>query len=116
MAQNTRIILINTFHPGNIGATARAMKTMGLSDLYLVNPKDFPALDATSMAAGAQDVLDHATVVDTFDEAIADCSLVIGSSARSRRTHPGPELSSRQTGSTPASRSSGTRWSFSGTR
>ncbi len=84
MLDNIRIILINTFHPGNIGATARAMKTMGLSSLYLVNPRDFPASDATSMAAGAQDVLDNTTIVDTLDEAIAECFLVIGSSARSR--------------------------------
>ncbi|WP_330926345.1 tRNA (cytosine(32)/uridine(32)-2'-O)-methyltransferase TrmJ [Candidatus Sororendozoicomonas aggregata] len=84
MPDKIRIILINTFHPGNIGAVARAMKTMGLHSLYLVNPGDFPASGATSMAAGAQDVLDNATVVNTFDEAIAECSLVIGTSARSR--------------------------------
>ena len=60
------------------------MKTMGLNELYLVNPKQFPAPDATSMAAGAQDVLDNACTVTSLDQAIADCSLVIGTSARSR--------------------------------
>ena len=84
MPANIRIILINTFHPGNIGATARAMKTMGLNDLCLVSPQHYPAPDADSMAAGAQDVLASARVVNTLDEAIADCSLVIGTSARSR--------------------------------
>ncbi|WP_263078802.1 tRNA (cytosine(32)/uridine(32)-2'-O)-methyltransferase TrmJ [Endozoicomonas sp. Mp262] len=84
MLDNIRVILINTFHPGNIGSTARAMKTMGLSDLCLVKPQRFPAPEAESMAAGAQDVLAGARVVNSLDEAIADCSLVIGTSARSR--------------------------------
>ena len=86
MLENIRIILINTFHPGNIGAAARAMKTMGLSDLCLVTPQHFPAPEADAMAAGARDVLERAHVVATLDDAIADCSLVIGTSAR-RRTH-----------------------------
>lgn len=86
MLKNIRIILINTFHPGNIGSAARAMKTMGLSDLWLVSPQRFPAPEADSMAAGALDILQSATVVETFDEAIANCSMVVGTSARSR-TH-----------------------------
>ncbi|KEI71609.1 tRNA (cytosine(32)/uridine(32)-2'-O)-methyltransferase TrmJ [Endozoicomonas elysicola] len=86
MLQNIRIILINTFHPGNIGSAARAMKTMGLSDLCLVSPQRFPAPEADSMAAGALDVLENARLFETLDEAIADCSLVIGTSARTR-TH-----------------------------
>ena len=86
MLANIRIILINTFHPGNIGSAARAMKTMGLSDLWLVSPQNFPAADASSMAAGALDLLQTARVVDTLDEAIADCSMVVGTSARNR-TH-----------------------------
>lgn len=81
---NIRIVLINTFHPGNIGAAARALKNMGLSNLYLVNPVDYPHPEAISRAAGAQDVLENATVVSTLDEAIADCPLVIGTSARNR--------------------------------
>ncbi|MFK0572361.1 tRNA (cytosine(32)/uridine(32)-2'-O)-methyltransferase TrmJ [Endozoicomonas sp.] len=97
MLQNIRIILINTFHPGNIGSAARAMKTMGLIDLCLVSPKRFPASEANSMAAGALDVLEKARLFDTLDEAIADCSLVIGTSARTR-THSfsRPMLSAEQ--------------------
>ncbi|MEM5527321.1 tRNA (cytosine(32)/uridine(32)-2'-O)-methyltransferase TrmJ [Gammaproteobacteria bacterium AS21] len=82
--QNIRIVLINTFHPGNIGAAARALKNMGLTNLYLVDPVDYPHPEATSRAAGAQDVLDQAVVVKTLDEAIGDCQLVIGTSARNR--------------------------------
>lgn len=97
MLQNIRIILINTFHPGNIGSAARAMKTMGLSDLCLVTPQRFPAPEAESMAAGAQDVLVSARVVDNLDEAIADCSLVIGTSARVRNAvFSRPMLSAEQ--------------------
>ncbi|WP_422133573.1 tRNA (cytosine(32)/uridine(32)-2'-O)-methyltransferase TrmJ [Endozoicomonas sp. ALD040] len=84
MLSNIRIILINTFHPGNIGSAARAMKTMGLSNLCLVSPQRFPDPDAESMAAGAQNVLAAARVFQTLDEAIADCSMVIGTSARTR--------------------------------
>jgi tRNA (cytidine32/uridine32-2'-O)-methyltransferase len=79
-----RIVLVDTSHPGNIGATARAMKNMGLDNLYLVNPKDYPSGVALGRAASALDVLDAATVVDNLDAAIADCGLVIGTSARSR--------------------------------
>ena len=86
MLDNIRIILINTFHPGNIGSAARAMKTMGLSDLCLVTPKAFPAPEADAMAAGALDVLASARLFPSLDAAIADCSLVIGTSARTR-TH-----------------------------
>ena len=84
MLSNIRIVLINTFHPGNIGAAARAMKNMGLSELYLVDPRCYPDPEAESRASGATDLLENATVVDTLAEAIADCPLVIGASARSR--------------------------------
>ncbi|MGI9283066.1 MAG: tRNA (cytosine(32)/uridine(32)-2'-O)-methyltransferase TrmJ [Endozoicomonas sp.] len=88
MLSNIRIILINTFHPGNIGSAARAMKTMGLADLCLVTPQQFSDPEAQSMAksmaAGAQDVLAGARVFQTLDEAIADCSMVVGTSARNR--------------------------------
>ncbi len=94
MLKNIRIILINTSHPGNIGATARAMKTMGLSDLYLVSPALFPHDKAVEMASGAVDILEHATVVNSLDEAVSDCGLVVGTSARSR-TIPWPMLSPR---------------------
>lgn len=79
-----RIVLVQTFHPGNIGAAARAMKTMGLSELVLVNPRAFPDDEATRMAAGAADVVGNARVVGAVDEAVADCVQVIGASARLR--------------------------------
>ncbi len=80
-----RIVLINTSHPGNIGAAARAMKNMGLSKLYLVQPKHYPADDAVFRAASALDVLDTAVVCDSLDEALAGVDLIVGTSARSRR-------------------------------
>lgn len=73
-----------TSHPGNIGAVARAMKNMCMSELYLVTPKIFPSADATSRASGADDILASAVLCDTLEEAIADCEIVIGASARSR--------------------------------
>ena len=79
-----RIVLVGTTHPGNIGAVARAMKNMGLSDLALVNPKYFPHEDATARASGASDILENATVVDTLAEALTECVYVAGASARSR--------------------------------
>ena len=94
MLENIRIVLINTFHPGNIGAAARAMKNMGLSELYLVDPKEFPNPEAESRAAGAKELLASATVVQTLEEAIEDCALVVGTSARSR-SFPWPMLDAR---------------------
>lgn len=82
---NIRIVLVRPTHPGNIGATARAMKTMCLRRLYLVTPERFPSTEATALAAGAEDVLDAARICVTLDEAIGDCVRVIGSSARERR-------------------------------
>ena len=79
-----RIVLVGTTHPGNIGAVARAMKNMGLSDLALVEPRYFPHEEATARASGADDVLDDASVHETLAEAIADCVYVAGASARSR--------------------------------
>lgn len=84
MLDRIRIVLVNTSHPGNIGSAARAMKTMGLSELVLVAPVKFPHAKAVEMASSAVDILDQAQVVATLDEAIADCSLVIGTSARMR--------------------------------
>lgn len=94
---NIRIVLVNTTHPGNIGGAARAMKNMGLSRLYLVAPKEFPSDKATWRSAGATDVLDDAIVVDSLDEAIQGCSLVVGTSARERRI-PWPLLDPRECG------------------
>ena len=91
---NARVVLVHTSHPGNIGAVARAMKNMGLTQLYLVAPKHFPHERAVWRAASAADILDCAAVVDTLDEAIADCGMVVGTSARSRRI-PWPLLNPR---------------------
>lgn len=92
-----RFVLVNTSHPGNIGAAARAIKNMGLSRLVLVEPRDFPSDQAVWRAAGALDVLEKAVVVETLDEAIADCRLVVGTSARGRRI-PWPLFSPRECG------------------
>jgi tRNA (cytidine32/uridine32-2'-O)-methyltransferase len=93
--KQTRIVLINTSHPGNIGAAARAMKNMGLEELYLVNPKVFPSAEATARASGADDLLASAVCVDKLETAIGDIGLVIGASARSR-TLPVPMLDPRR--------------------
>ena len=79
-----RVVLVNTSHPGNIGAVARAMKNMGLQQLSLVQPAEFPSAEATARASGADDILMSAQVVGTLEEAIADCALVVGASARLR--------------------------------
>lgn len=79
-----RVVLSQPSHPGNIGAAARAMKTMGYSDLALVRPRHFPDPDATAMAAGADDVLGNARVFDSLEAALAQCVLVAGFSARGR--------------------------------
>jgi len=79
-----RIVLVGTTHPGNIGACARAMKNMGVTDLVLVNPRHFPHDDATARASGAADVLEHAKVTASLEEAIRDCVYVAGASARAR--------------------------------
>lgn len=84
MLENIRIIMIETSHPGNIGSAARAMKTMGLSDLRLVKPQRFPASEANIMACHADDVLENAKVVETLDEALEGCHFVLGTSARKR--------------------------------
>ena len=84
MLANIRIVLVETSHPGNIGAIARAMKNMALSQLYLVKPKIFPSADATARASGADDILASAVICDTLIEAVADCEIVMGASARDR--------------------------------
>ena len=94
---NIRMVLVNTSHPGNIGGAARAMKNMGLFELYLVQPKEYPAPRAVWRAAGARDVLDKVKVVESVDQAIEGCGLVIGTSARDRRI-PWPMINPRQCG------------------
>ena len=90
-----RIVLVETTHPGNIGAAARAMKTMGQKRLYLVKPKIFPSADVTARAAGADDVLADTTVCETLQDAIRDCIFVVGTTARSRRI-PWPIMTPRE--------------------
>jgi tRNA/rRNA methyltransferase len=82
--ENVVIVLSHTSHPGNIGAVARAMKTMGINALRLVNPDVFPSDIATARASGATDVLDNAAVFSDLKDALADCVYVVGSSARGR--------------------------------
>lgn len=93
--ERIRIVLVDTTHPGNIGGAARAMKNMGLSQLCLVSPQGFPGVEATARASGADAVLEGAMVCHTLDEAIADCGLVIGTSAR-RRSIEWPMLTPRE--------------------
>jgi tRNA/rRNA methyltransferase len=96
LLSRVRIVLSRPSHPGNIGAAARAMKTMGLSRLYLVRPEKFPDPDAVARAAGAGDVLDRASVCATLDEALAGCVFAAALSARHRQL--GPErLRARET-------------------
>ena len=77
LSEHTResitIVLVGTSHPGNIGAAARAMRTMGLARLSLVAPERFPHREASAMAAGADDVLENARVFETLQDAVADC-------------------------------------------
>lgn len=90
-----RIVLVETSHSGNIGAVARAMKNMGLGNLWLVNPASFPDEASYARSAGASDVLDRARVVSSLDEALADCVLVMGTSARGRKV-PWPVMAPPQ--------------------
>ena len=90
-----RIVLVQTYHPGNIGAIARAMKTMGLKELYLVDPREYPAEEASNRAAGALNVLDSATVVQTLPDALADCTQVFATSAR-KRNYTRPQVTAEE--------------------
>ena len=91
-----RVVLVETSHPGNIGAVARAMKNMGLSQLVLVNPKEFPSQVASARASSACDILNKARVVATLDEALVGTKLVFGASARLRKVS-WPQLDVRET-------------------
>jgi tRNA/rRNA methyltransferase len=84
LLNNVRVILSHTSHPGNIGSAARAMKTMGLSHLYLINPRYFPDAQAEAMAAGADDILRKAVVCSSLDEALQGAVFTVGMSARVR--------------------------------
>jgi len=95
MLDNIRIVMVNTTHSGNIGAAARAMKNMGLSRLVLVDPIACIDEDAIQRSSRADDILRNASIVPTLEDAVADCSLVIGTSARSRHI-PWPLMTPRQ--------------------
>ena len=91
---HVRIVMVNTTLPANIGSALRAMKTMGLVKLVLVAPKTYPHPDIDALAAGATDLIEQIEIVDTLEEAIKDCHIVFGTSARSR-TIPWPLLDAR---------------------
>lgn len=97
LAAAVRLVMVEPTHPGNIGAAARAMKNMGLNQLVLVKPLRFPDPEARFRAASAVDLLDSARVVDTLAEAVDDCTLVLGASARNRRL-PWPMVDPREAG------------------
>jgi len=97
MLDQIQIVMVNTTHAGNIGAAARAMKNMGLSQLVLVDPIAKVDRDSLALASGANDILDNLRLVATLEEAVADCHLVVGTSARSRH-FPWPLLTARQCG------------------
>ncbi|MEI6459722.1 MAG: RNA methyltransferase [Pseudomonadota bacterium] len=91
-----RFILVAPSHPGNVGAAARAMKTMGVEELWLVAPAQYPHPEATALASSAADLLDRATVVDTLSEAVQGCTLVLGTSARLRTALYWPVMTPRE--------------------
>lgn len=95
MLGTVRIVLVNTTEPGNIGGVARAMKNMGLVDLHLVQPRHYPSADATARASGADDLLARAQVHEELAQALGDCHLVMGASAR-ERTLRWPKMNPRQ--------------------
>ncbi|MCK6265406.1 tRNA (cytosine(32)/uridine(32)-2'-O)-methyltransferase TrmJ [Vibrio sp. ZSDE26] len=97
MLDNVKVVLVGTSHPGNIGSAARAMKVMGLSQLVLVDPQCEIDDQALALAAGASDLVQNATIVDTLSDAVEECTLVVGSSARSR-TLNWPMLEPRECG------------------
>jgi tRNA (cytidine32/uridine32-2'-O)-methyltransferase len=95
MLDQIRIVLVNTTHSGNVGAAARAMKNMGVTQLVLVDPIAVIDGDAIVRASGASEILDGCTIVSTLDEAVAGCGFVIGTSARGRHI-PWPLCSPRE--------------------
>lgn len=92
------IVMIQTSHPGNIGSAARAMKTMGIHDLRLVNPTRFNSPETKALASGADDILANARLCTSLQEALADCHYVIGTSARSERSLRWPQMDARECG------------------
>ncbi len=97
MFENIRVVLVNTHHPGNIGAAARAMKNMGLHRLYLVDPVDFPSFEASQRASSASDILQQAVVVDNLADALEGCAFICGTTARLRSVE-WPQVDARECG------------------
>ena len=95
LLNSIKIVLVGTTHPGNIGAAARAMKNMGFRNLSLVKPKEFPSDVATYRSKAAKDILENALIFNNLQEAVVDCELVIGTSARDRKV-PWPILSPKE--------------------
>ena len=95
LLNSVKIVLVGTTHPGNIGAAARAMKNMGFRHLSLVKPKEFPSDVATYRSKAAKDILENALIFNNLQEAVVDCELVIGTSARDRKV-PWPILSPKE--------------------
>jgi len=91
LLNSVKVVLVGTTHPGNIGASARAMKNMGIVNLALVKPKDFPSNEAIYRSKAAKDVLENAQIYENLEDAVSDCELVIGTSARGRKV-PWPVL------------------------
>lgn len=96
--QNLCVVMVATSHPGNIGSAARAMKTMGVGDLRLVAPHKPYSQETWALASGANDIVEQARIVPTLVEAVADCQVVIGSSARVERSVPWPQMDARTCG------------------
>ncbi len=95
LLNSVKVVLVGTTHPGNIGATARAIKNMGILNLALVQPKEFPSDVATFRSKAAKDILENAEVYESLKDAVSKCELVVGTSARDR-TIPWPVLSPRE--------------------
>ena len=95
LLKDIKIVLVGTTHPGNIGASARAMKNMGIYNLALVKPKDFPNDQAIYRSKAAKDIVQNAKVYKSVKEAVEDCELVLGTSARDR-TIPWPTLKPKE--------------------
>jgi tRNA/rRNA methyltransferase/tRNA (cytidine32/uridine32-2'-O)-methyltransferase len=96
--ENLRIVMVETSHPGNIGSAARAMKVMGIKDLRLVTPRKPYSQETWALASGANDIIEQAKIVPTLQDALADCQIVIGASARSERTLQWPQMDARECG------------------
>jgi tRNA/rRNA methyltransferase/tRNA (cytidine32/uridine32-2'-O)-methyltransferase len=96
--ENLRIVMVETSHPGNIGSAARAMKVMGIKDLRLVTPRKPFSQETFALASGANDIIEQAKIVPTLQDALADCQIVIGASARSERTLQWPQMDARECG------------------